>query len=352
MEAVENSVTTTSNPWRRGLWILLRFALLGIAFFVLRRELDGVGLNDLVASLRGYGLRNLGLGMALTTASFLALGVFELLALQYVGKRAERIIPRRTAMTTAFIAHAYSQAVGLAILTGTAVRVRSYSRYGLDGLDVTRLSVFVTATATLGLLATGGLAFLTTPGRVSFMGVSVSLTPLGVLLLLPILGYITWCAFGRSDFHGRGRWRIRRPGLRSALEQIGIASLDWVLAGTVLYVLLPPSLAVSYSGFLGVYLVAQTAAVLSHVPGGAGVFEAIVMSLLAVPAEDRVASPALVASLAASLFVYRIVYYLLPLCLAIAISGISELIRSRRPSALPGVVPQSDLASLTALDAI
>ena len=201
----------------------------------------------------------------------------------------------------------------------------------MDALDVARLSVFVTATATLGLLTTGALAFLTTPGRVSLLRFSLSLTPVGILLLLPIIGYVAWGAFGSADFHGRGRWRIRRPSLGLALEQIGISSLDWVLAGTVLFFLLPPSLHVSYSGLLGVYLVAQTAAVLSHVPGGVGVFEAIVLALLTVSGEGRVASPSLAASLVASLFVYRIIYYLLPLCGAIALSGIAEMIRSRWP---------------------
>jgi uncharacterized membrane protein YbhN (UPF0104 family) len=344
-----------SNPWPRVFSTLLRVALVGVALLVLRRELDGVALKDLFAGLRSYGLRHIALGLAFTAASFLMLGILELLALRYVGKRAERIIPRRTALATAFVAHAYSQSVGLAILTGTAVRVRSYSRYGLDALDVARLSVFVTVTATLGLLTTGALAFLTTPGRVSLLSFSLSLTPVGILLLLPIMGYVAWGTFGRSDFNGRGRWRIRRPSLGLALEQIGISSVDWVLAGTVLFLLLPPSppLHVSYSGLLGVYLVAQTAAVLSHVPGGVGVFEAIVLALLAVPGEGRVASPSLAASLAASLFVYRVIYYLLPLCGAIALSGIAELIRSRRPSiSLETVSVPGPRASLSASDAI
>ncbi|MDQ6690437.1 MAG: hypothetical protein M3Z18_08000 [Gemmatimonadota bacterium] len=321
----------TTNPRRKILSTLFRVALLASAFLVLRRELDGLGLDDLVANVRGYGLPHLALGLAFTIASFLTLGLFELLALRYVGKRAERIVPRRTAFATAFVAHAYSQSVGLAILTGAAVRIRSYSRYGLNALDVTRLSVFVTVTATLGLLATGSLAFLTTPGRVRFFNAALSLAPFGILLLLPVVAYCLWGTFGRSDFLGRGRWRIRRPSLGLALKQIGVSSLDWVFAGAVLFLLLPRTLHISFSAFLGVYLIAQTAAVISHVPGGVGVFEAIVLALLAGSAEGRAAPPGLSASMVASLLVYRTVYYLLPLCGAIALSGIAELIRTRRP---------------------
>jgi uncharacterized membrane protein YbhN (UPF0104 family) len=348
-----SETSRTSNPWLKGLSLLLRVTLVGIAFLVLRRELEGVGLKDLFSGVRSYGLRHVALGLAFTAASFLMLGILELLALRYVGKRAERIIPRRTAIGTAFVAHAYSQSIGLAILTGAAVRVRSYSRYGLDALDVARLSVFVTITATLGLLTTGGLAFISTPGQVSVLNLSFSLTPLGLLLLLPIVAYIAWGAFGRAEFHGRGRWRIRRPTLGLAFQQIGVSSLDWLLAGTVLFFLMPPSLHVSYSGLLGVYLVAQTAAVLSHVPGGVGVFEAIVLALLTAPGEGRIVSPTLAASVVASLFVYRVVYYLLPLCGAVALSGIAEVMRSRRPAISLEVAPVSDpLARLPAADAI
>jgi uncharacterized membrane protein YbhN (UPF0104 family) len=308
---------------------LLRFALLTIALLLLRRELDGVGLDGLLASIYRYNASRVLLALALTAASFLTLGMFELLALRYVGKRAERIIPRRTALATSFVAHAYSQSIGLAILTGTAVRLRSYSRYGLDALDIARLSVFVTATATLGLLTTGGFAFLMTPGRITLMGASLSLAPLGILLLIPIVCYLAWGAFGSVDFQGRGRWRIRRPVLKVALQQIGISSLDWALAGTVLFVLVPRSLQISYGGLLAIYLVAQTAAVLSHVPGGVGVFEAVVMGLLVVQADTPIAAPALAASVAASLLIYRIVYYLVPLVAAIALSTVAEVIRPR-----------------------
>jgi uncharacterized membrane protein YbhN (UPF0104 family) len=331
LKSDESLPVETANPRRKALSILFRVALVTTAFLVLSRELNGLGVDDLIGGFRDYGLRRIALSLGFTVASFLTLGVFELLAVRYVGKRAERIIPRRTALATAFVANAYSQSIGLAILTGTAVRIRSYSRYGLDALDVARLSVFVTVTATLGLLASGSLAFLTTPGQATFFNVSLSLMPFGILLLLPVVAYCVWATFGRSEFIGRGRWRIRRPSIALALEQICISSLDWVFAGAVLYFLLPRSLGISFSGFLSVYLIAQTAAVLSHVPGGVGVFEAIVLALLTVRTNGPAANSALMAWLAASLLVYRIVYYLLPLCGAIALSAIAELIRSRRP---------------------
>lgn len=63
-----------------------------------------------------------------------------------------------------------------------------------------------------------------------------------------------------------------------------------------------------FAAFLLVYLLALAAGVLSHVPGGVGVFEAV---LLAAFAGQLGAAP-----LAAALLLYRLIYVVLPLLLA------------------------------------
>lgn len=102
---------------------------------------------------------------------------------------------------------------------------------------------------------------------------------------------------------------------------------DWLLVGTLLYVLLPTALPLKYAAFLRAYLVAQTAGVVSHVPGGVGVFEAVLLTLL-VPA----APAGGVGLLAASLVVYRVIYYLVPLAVAIVMFVIVEPKGLRAPT--------------------
>ncbi len=58
--------------------------------------------------------------------------------------------------------------------------------------------------------------------------------------------------------------------LSPALAQVALASLA-VLAGTVLYVLLPADLGLTYQSYLTVYVIGATVSVLSLVPGGLGV---------------------------------------------------------------------------------
>ena len=89
--------------------------------------------------------------------------------------------------------------------------------------------------------------------------------------------------------------------------QMLVASADLMAASSVLYSLLPAEITVSYPKFLGMFLTAQVAGITSHVPGGLGVVEAVLLLTLA---------PQDPAALMASMFVYRLIYYLLPLVLA------------------------------------
>lgn len=298
----------------------MRLGLLVLAGWALRRELAGVQMDELLRQFGGYGWPHATLALAGTVASFLVLGLIETLAIRHANTAH---IPRRTAMTTAFVANAFSQSIGLALLTGTAVRVRAYARRGVDTAAVARISAFVTLTVTLGLLACGAIAFLASREPVRALGMTLSVHPLGIVLGLAVLAYFAWSVVAIRDHVGRGRWQLRRPRPRAALAQLLLSSADWLLTGTVLFAVLPSTAGIEYGTLLRAYLVAQTAGMASHVPGGAGVFEAVMLTLLATgSATQRV-------ELVAALVMYRVVYYLLPLLAALAVAAVAEL-RPRR----------------------
>ena len=62
-----------------------------------------------------------------------------------------------------------------------------------------------------------------------------------------------------------------------AALQIVVASVDWLLASLVLYVLLAP-LGVGVGTLVRVFVLAQVLGLASHVPGGFGVFESVVVA--------------------------------------------------------------------------
>ena len=93
-------------------------------------------------------------------------------------------------------------------------------------------------------------------------------------------------------------WRVRGhelrlPSLRLALLQLAMASVNWILIATIIYLLLERQL--PYSTVLGVYLVAAIAGVITHIPAGLGVLEATFVALLS----HQIASSELLAALLA-----------------------------------------------------
>jgi uncharacterized membrane protein YbhN (UPF0104 family) len=95
--------------------------------------------------------------------------------------------------------------------------------------------------------------------------------------------------------------------------QVLLSLLDWSLAALALYVLLPSEVGIGFFHLLGIFALGNLGGLISNVPGGVGVFEAVV--LLALP------DPANSAAVAAALIAYRLIYYVLPLLLAVVLLG-------------------------------
>jgi phosphatidylglycerol lysyltransferase len=313
----------------RAALLALRFLLLAFAIWSLRRELAGVHPNELARQLASYGWRHAVLAVAATVASFLALGLVEALALRCSVSRAR--VPRRAAMATAFVAHAFSQSIGFALLTGAAVRLRAYARYRLDPASVARTSAFVTLTITLGLLACGGGALIASSAPLRVVGVALPARPAGVALLLVVAAYVMWSLVTSRDQLRRAGWLPRRPTVGIASAQLLLSCTDWLLTASVLFAVLPRAAGLGFGELLRVYLIAQMIGMVSHVPGGAGVFEAVMLTLTARGSASQQAA------VVAALVSFRIVYYLLPLVVAFAVAAIAEL-RQRDARLAPLVI--------------
>jgi phosphatidylglycerol lysyltransferase len=156
------------------------------------------------------------------------------------------------------------------------------------------------------------LAETGTVGRL--VGLSVSpLRLAAVALLASTVGALILC-----ETKGR-RWArgyVRLPSATFGILQIALTAVDLIAAGAALWVLLPGG-TIDFVSFIAVYTVGIALGVLSHVPGGLGVFEAVVFFALGhkVPADQ----------VAASLLAYRGVYFVLPLLLSAGLLAVFEL---------------------------
>ena len=174
-------------------------------------------------------------------------------------------------MTTSFISYAFSNSIGLSILASSSLRYRYYSYYGLTFGEITKIILFTTMTLWAGILSVGGFAFCFGPGVTlpgNLFGY-VSTRYIGAVFLAAVFLYLVILALRHNKpigFYGRV---LELPKLSIGVLQILVGGADWILAGTVLYVLLPDQVHIAFLSFIGIYLMAQTIGLMSHVPGGA-----------------------------------------------------------------------------------
>jgi phosphatidylglycerol lysyltransferase len=293
-------------------------AAVAIAFYLLGRDLRSYRYHDLLRQVWTLPHSHLLLALLLTAVAYAVLPGYDAIALSYVD---HPLAARRIAFGS-FIAYAVSHSLGFPLLSGGPVRYRFWSAWGLSTSEIAQAISFAGATFVIGMIAVAGVVFLLEPrSTIELLRLPLStLKPVGAICILLVAGYLTLAATRRKSFRFF-EWEFPVPSIRLALAQLAVAIVDWTAAGAVLFVLLPPGYRLSFLPVLGVFLLAQFVGILSHVPGGLGVFEAIVVLLLKpyVPA----------ASIVGSLLAYRAMYYLLPLVIALTLLIAFEARRKR-----------------------
>ncbi len=297
---------------------LLGVALFAVALWVLHRALAEHHYHDIVRDVLAIPPARLALAFSLTILSYLTLTGYDALALRYVA----RPLGYPKIALASFIGYAFSHNIGHTLVTGGSVRFRLYSAWGLSAVEIAKVVGFCVVTFWVGFLAVGGIVLVldppALPGAISI--------PTGSVQAAGVVGLAFTAAYWMATVAVRRPLKIREwefvlPSPRLAGLQVALASIDWVTAAGAFAVLVPESAGVSIPALLGVFLLAQIVGLASQIPGGLGVFESVVVAMLA---------PTVSASmLVGTLLAYRIVYYLVPLALAAALLGVHEALDRR-----------------------
>ena len=312
-------LTTMLERARAALPALIGLVLFVAALEVLRTELRTVTWHGLTSDVANIPAWYVGLAVLLTAVNYAVMIGYDFLAFAYLGKR---LPPLRIAMTS-FLAYAISNNVGFAMLSGASVRYRFYTRWGVTAEELSRIVFSYVVTFWLGLLLVGGISLARSPlPRDLAFPLLPLVVPIGWGLVLISAAYIAASALRLGPIRLR-RLTLPLPPPRLALAQLAISVLDWTIAATVLFVLLPEG-RVPFLALLGAFLASQLLGLASHVPGGVGVFEGLMVLLLKPFMTSAELLPALI--------VYRAVYYLLPLAVA-AVGLVADELRERRMQA-------------------
>ena len=238
--------------------------------------------------------------LGIATGSHALYGCYDLIGRQHIRHR----VPAWRTWAIAVTSYAFNLNLG-SLVGGIALRARLYARAGLDEATVAQVVGVSLATNWLGYgLLAGGLfaAGAITPPRQASIGAD-ALRALGVLMILLAAAYVVACAFSRGrQWQVRGR-RVKLPSARLALVQLALSTTNWALMGSAMYLLLGRQ--VPYTTTLSVLLAASIVGVMTPIPAGLGVLEAVYLALLS----GSVRQGALMGAVLA----YRALYYLLPL---------------------------------------
>ncbi|MBW4630498.1 MAG: flippase-like domain-containing protein [Iphinoe sp. HA4291-MV1] len=299
---------------RLNLSSLFGLLLLVLSVWAISHELRGYNYHDVFNSLATIPKTRLSLSIWLSALGYLVMIWYDILGFRYIG----RPLAFKKVAFTGFISSVFGNTIGFALLTGSAIRYRYYSSWGVSALAIAQVTAFANFTFWLGVFAVSGVIFLFHPLQIPALTHLPFATTrsIGVIFLLVVVSYLLGSIFIKQPLVIRGQ-EFRFPSFKISLAQVAVSSLDWIIAAAVLYLLLPANTSISFLDVLRIYSLAMFAGVVSNVPAGLGVFEIIVLHFLG----TRV-SPVRV--LGATL-AYRAIYDLLALLVAASLLGLYEI---------------------------
>jgi glycosyltransferase 2 family protein len=307
-----------SNPMtgriRRWIGPAMAALVLALVLTVAWRVIGEYRWDDIAAAMAAISPQRIARAAAFAAASYFCLTWFDWIALRCVGKP----LPWRRAALASFTSLSIGHNVGFAGLSSGAVRYRFYARWGLSFEEVARLVIYCGITVALGLATVGGLSLLFNPSLLAkATGVDAGFAQLAGLLLLALPAAYLGFAFAGMALP-IFRWRVQLPRPSMALAQLAAGSANYLCVAACLHALLNDRGVITYLDAAGAYVLANTGVIASHVPGGVGVLESVVLSLL----------PG--ALVLAALLMFRVVYYLGPLALGLALLALSEVLLNTR----------------------
>jgi glycosyltransferase 2 family protein len=250
-----------------------------------------------------------------TLVAYAALAWYDRIALLHLGRA--KGISWIYVSCCSFVTYALSHNIGASVFSGGMVRLRAYTAKGLSAAEVAVLVALCSYTFAFGTLMLLGFVLIGEPQilaplqtlspRFAIGEGAARLIGFGLLgfCLLYTLG--SWLNFKPLKI---GSFELMYPRLPVVLRQYFAAPLELIGAAGIIYFALPAQGNPGFAIVLGAFLLSFSAGLLSQVPGGVGVMEAVFLAILpGIPAT----------SVFAALLVWRLFYLIAPLAMSIPV---------------------------------
>jgi uncharacterized membrane protein YbhN (UPF0104 family) len=309
--------------WNR-LGLVVSLVIIAVAFWVLYHILHDIDVDQVIGAIQATPLHNIVLAAVCVAAAYFTLTFYDLFALRTIGRPD---VPYLGAALASFTSYSIGHNVGASVFTGGAVRYRIYSTWGLDASEVAKICFVAGLTFWLGNATVLGLGIAYAPEAASAINQLPPWTNrvLALFTLSVLASYVIW-VWRCPRSIGRGQWHVTLPGGPLTLLQIVIGILDLAFCALAMYMLVPSEPHVGFITLAVIFVSATLLGFASHSPGGLGVFDAaMLVALWQFDKED----------LLAGLLLFRLLYYIVPFVLSLAILGGRELQLSLFPPAPP-----------------
>ncbi|MCD0463413.1 UPF0104 family protein [Roseiconus lacunae] len=270
-----------------------------LALRLLVNEARQITWEEFKRGFTGVPLSQILIAAFLVALNYIMLTAYDILALRYVA----RSLPLRRVLLVSISGFSLGNNLGT-LLAGAPIRFRFYSQWGLSPGQIVALISVVGLTFWSGWWFLGGMVLIWVPLQLpKDVALPFGTQTFGWILLSLALGYSLVCFLWRKPWPiGELHLRPPRPGLM--FVQASVAATDLLISATALYLVLPGDSVVPFAQVLAAFLVAIGVAMMTQVPGGLGILEVILLALLKGSVGD---------SVLASVLIFRILYYWLPL---------------------------------------
>lgn len=310
-------------------WPVIGLLAVAFSLWILSRELGALSAADVLAEMAAIAPSQYALALLATLGAYAMLAWYDRIALLHL--RVHHVSWLFVALTS-FTTYALSHNIGASVLSGAVVRYRAYSSVGLGSRQIAVLVAFCSFTFTLGAVTLGGLLLVFFPDMLARVGgglpeaITLSGQAIGILMLGFVGLYVAGSLMRLRPLQlGGFRLDYPRPGITA--RQIAASCLDNLATAAIVFVLLPPETNPGYLIVLAVFLASFSAALVSHAPGGLGVFELVFVAALPEIPD---------AKLVAALVLFRLFYLLGPLAIGLVVVAVferarlAEILRGRR----------------------
>ena len=304
-----------SRAWTDYAWSGVGIFAVLLACYMLYKDLSGTSPRDISRAFTHIPPERWALAICGTLIAYTALAWYDRIALLHLGKPLNWLFISLTSFTT----YALSHNIGASVFSGAAIRYRAYSTKGLTPGEIAMLVALTAFTFTLGNVLLAGLVLIGEPrlvARLMHMEEGwARLAGCGMLAAVALYVLGAWFEFPPLVIRN---FKLVYPRLPIALRQLVAAPIELIGAAAIIYFAMPANGNPGFFVVLGVFIIAFSAGLISHAPGGLGVFEFSFFKLMPGMTEEQKAG------ILAALFVWRLLYLLIPLALGLVIVMIFE----------------------------